>query len=78
MAGDKYDNAGDKRAYCPFFKGTIKHQKIVCEGPIARTNVWVTFSTPKRMKDYMERYCYGKACEGCMVYQCANAKYEEE
>ena len=78
MAADKYDNASDKRVFCPFYKGTIKKQKIVCEGPIKRTNVWITFSSKKRLEEYMEQYCYQQECWKCRVYECADKKYGEE
>lgn len=76
--GKCMDNRYDRNIYCPFYKGTERNIVICCEGPVKNTKIRLGFSRPKYCKDYLEKYCYGKTCEGCRVYQCANAKYEEE
>ena len=78
MAGEKYDDRGDKKVFCPFYKGTVGGQKIVCEGPVKNTNVWLTFAGKLKLKAYMEEYCYQRECWRCRVYECADAKYGEE
>jgi len=71
-------NIYDKGIYCPFYKGTEKSQVIRCEGPIARTIIRVGFPGKTKFKEYLAEYCQTRKCEFCRVYQCANAKYEEE
>ena len=75
---NKNDNLFDKRVYCPFFKGTEHSQLIRCEGPIPGTTLRVGFTGKAKCAKYMQQYCITRECVKCRVYQCANAKYEEE
>ena len=75
---DKLQNVYDKRAYCPFWKGTEHSQVIRCEGPVAGTIVRIGFPGKKKFAAYLDAYCTSQACEKCRMYQCAMRKYEEE
>ena len=74
----KLDNRYDKNVFCPFYKGTEGGQTIRCESPITGTVIRLGFSRRSKCKEYIENFCYEKTCAGCPIYQCTNAKYEEE
>ena len=75
---DAVQNVYDKRIFCPFYKGTEHSQVIRCEGPIPYSTVRLGFTGKKRFAAYLARYCSTRECERCLIYQAAQAKYEEE
>lgn len=67
----------EKYVQCPFYKNDDGKRTITCEGVINGAVNRTVFTTQKKQRIQMEKYCC-KLYFACPVYQMVEKKYETE
>ena len=70
------DNAYDKEAVCPFYRGTKDKQTILCEGPFDGSYIGLTIMERQLFDCQRKSYCNGEF-RRCEIYRMVREKYED-